>query len=53
LESLVIASFVRGLSARDVEATLAEALGLEAALSKSTVSRIYEAIKGEGGVAVS
>ena len=27
LESLVIASFVRGLSVRDVEATLAEALG--------------------------
>jgi len=40
LESLVIASFVRGLSVRDVEATLAEALGSEAALSKSTVSRI-------------
>ena len=47
LESLVIASFVRGLSVRDVEATLAEALGSEAALSKSTVSRICEAIKGE------
>jgi len=40
LESLVIASFVRGLSVRDVEATLAEALGEQAALSKSTVSRI-------------
>ncbi len=47
LESLVIASFVRGLSVRDVEATLAEALGSEAALSKSTVSRICEAIKDE------
>jgi putative transposase len=47
LESLVIASFVRGLSVRDVEATLAEALGSEAALSKSTVSRICEAIKIE------
>jgi putative transposase len=47
LESLVIASFVRGLSVRDVEATLAEALGSEAALSKSTVSRICEAIKVE------
>jgi putative transposase len=44
LESLVIAGFVRGLSVRDVEATLAEALGAEAALSKSTVSRICQAI---------
>ena len=47
LESLVIAGFVRGLSVRDVEATLAEALGPEAALSKSTVSRVCEAIKDE------
>jgi transposase-like protein len=45
LESLVIAGFVRGLSVRDVELTLADALGVEAALSKSTVSRICEAIK--------
>ena len=41
----MIAGFVRGLSARDVEATLADALGAEAALSKSTVSRVCEAIK--------
>jgi transposase-like protein len=47
LESLVIASFVRGLSVRDVEATLAEALGERATVSKSTVSRICEAIKTE------
>lgn len=47
LKSLVIAGFVRGLSVRDVEATLAEALGAQAALSKSTVSRICEAIKTE------
>ncbi len=47
LESLVIAGFVRGLSVRDVEATLAEALGPEAALSKSTVSKVCEAIKDE------
>ena len=40
LESLVIASFVRGLSVRDVENALADALGPEAALSKSTVSVI-------------
>ena len=38
LESLVIASFVRGLSVRDVAAALAEALGDQAAISKSTVS---------------
>ncbi|HET7014281.1 MAG TPA: transposase [Streptosporangiaceae bacterium] len=38
LETLVIASFVRGLSVRDVKAALAEALGDQAAISKSTVS---------------
>jgi len=47
LESLVIASFVRGLSVRDVEATLAEALGDQAAISKSTVSAICQQIKDE------
>jgi putative transposase len=47
LESLVIAGFVRGLSVRDVEASLADALGAEATLSKSTVSRVCEAIKDE------
>lgn len=47
LESLVIAGFVRGLSVRDVEATLADALGPEAALSKSTVSRVCQAIKDD------
>jgi len=47
LESLVIASFVRGLSVRDVEATLAEALGDQAAISKSTVSAICGRIKDE------
>jgi putative transposase len=47
LESLVLSGFVRGLSVRDVEAALAEALGPEAALSKSTVSRVCEAIKTE------
>jgi transposase-like protein len=47
LESLVIAGFVRGLSVRDVEATLTEALGPEATVSRSTVSRICEAIKDE------
>lgn len=47
LESLVIAGFVRGLSVRDVEASLADALGPESTISKSTVSRICEAIKTE------
>lgn len=37
LEALVVRSFLRGLSVRDVEALLAEALG-EAVVSKSTVS---------------
>jgi transposase-like protein len=47
LESLVIASFVRGLSVRDVEAALAGALGDQAAISKSTVSAICGQIKDE------
>lgn len=47
LETLVIASFVRGLSVRDVEATLAEGLGDQAAISKSTVSEICKAIRAE------
>jgi transposase-like protein len=47
LESLVIAGYVRGLSTRDVEASLADALGPEATLSKSTVSRVCQAIGDE------
>jgi putative transposase len=47
LESLVISGWVRGLSDRDVEATLAEVLGPEAALSKSTVSRICQRLREE------
>jgi putative transposase len=47
LETLVIASFVRGLPVRDVEATLAGALGDQAAISKSTVSAICGQIKDE------
>jgi putative transposase len=50
LESLVIAGFVRGLSVRDVEASLADALGPRSTVSKSTVSRICEAIKEESDV---
>jgi transposase-like protein len=47
LESLVIASFIRGLSVRDVEAILADALGDQAAISKSTVSSVCQQIKEE------
>ncbi|MFZ0119451.1 MAG: transposase [Pseudonocardiaceae bacterium] len=47
LESLVIAGFVRGLSTRDVEATLAEALGERSTVSRSTVSRICAEIATE------
>lgn len=47
LESLTIAGYVRGLSTRDVEASLADALGEQAALSKSTVSRVCQAITDE------
>jgi hypothetical protein len=47
LESLVIASFVRGLPVRDVEATLADALGDQAAISKATVSAVCGQIKDE------
>jgi Transposase, Mutator family len=47
LEALVLSGFVRGLSVRDVEAALAEALGPEATLSKSTVSRICQVIADE------
>ena len=47
LESLVIASFVRGLSVRDVEAAPAEAPGDQAAISKSTVSSVCQQVKDE------
>lgn len=47
LEALVISGWVRGLSDRDIEAMLGEALGPDAALSKSTVSRICGKLKDE------
>ena len=47
LEALVIAGFDLGLSTRDVEATPAEALGAQAALSRSTVSRICSQLAEE------
>ena len=43
----MIASFVRGLSVRDVEAALAETPGDQAAISKSTVSSVCQQIKDE------
>jgi len=49
LEPLVIAGFVRGLSVRDVGATLSDALGSEAALPKATVSRVCQAIADDHG----
>lgn len=45
LEALTIGSYVRGLSDRDVENVLAEALGADGAVSRSTVSRICGQIK--------
>ena len=47
LEALVISGWVRGLSDRDIEALLAEALGPEAALSKSTASRICARLRDD------
>ena len=47
LEALVISAWVRGLSDRDIEALLAEALGPDAALSKSTASRICQRLRTE------
>ena len=45
LEALVVSARERGLSGREVEATLKEVLGDEATLSRSTVSRICQRIK--------
>ena len=47
LEALVISGWVRGLSDRDIEASLGEVLGPEAALSRSTVSEICQRIRVE------
>ncbi|MGH3428515.1 MAG: IS256 family transposase, partial [Mycobacteriales bacterium] len=47
IEALVIAGWVLGMSTRDIEAALEEALGAGAKVSKSTVSRICEAIKAD------
>jgi transposase-like protein len=47
LEALVLSAWVRGLSDRNIEAALAEVLGAEAALSRSTVSRICSQLKDE------
>jgi len=47
VEALVMSGWVRGLSDRDIEASLGEVLGPEAALSKSTVSEICKRIRSE------
>ena len=43
----MISGWVRGLSDRDIEALLAEALGPEAALSKLTASRICRRLRDD------
>jgi len=47
IETLIIAGYVRGLSTQDVEAALVEALGESSSVSKSTLSRVCEAIRAE------
>jgi putative transposase len=47
LETLVIACWVRGLSDRDVEATLAEVFGEQATISRTMVSRICQRLRAE------
>jgi putative transposase len=47
LETLVISCWVRGLSDQDVEAMLAEVFGDQAAVSRSTVSRICQRLRAE------
>lgn len=47
LESSAVAGLVRGLSDRDIEVALREAQRDDAAVSKSTVSRICERLKDE------
>jgi putative transposase len=47
LETLVISCWVRGLSDRDVEAMLSEVFGEQAAISRSTVSRICQRLRAE------
>jgi putative transposase len=47
LETLVISCWVRGLSDRDVEATLAEVFGEQATVSRTTVSRICQRLRAE------
>jgi transposase-like protein len=47
LETLVISCWVRGLSDRDVEATLVEVFGPDAGISRTTVSRICQRLRTE------
>jgi putative transposase len=47
LETLVISCWVRGLSDRDVQAMLAEVFGEQAAVSRTTASRICQRLRTE------
>jgi len=47
LETLIISCWVRGLSDRDVEAMLTEVFGEQAAVSRTTVSRICQRLRAE------
>ena len=47
METLVISCWVRGLSDRDVEAMLVEVFGEQAAVSRTTVSRICQRLRAE------
>jgi putative transposase len=47
LETLVISCWVRGLADRDVEAMLVEVFGEQAAVSRTTVSRICQRLRAE------
>jgi hypothetical protein len=47
LETLVISCWVRGLSDRDVQAMLTEVFGEQAAVSRTTVSRICQRLRAE------
>jgi putative transposase len=47
LETLVISCWVRGLSDRDVEATLVEVFGQDAGISRTTASRVCQRLRAE------
>ena len=47
LETLVLSCWVRGLSDRDIQATLVEVFGQDATISRTTVSRICQRLRAE------